>query len=269
MPLVYATETTDAELIDQAQRTAPHGYVLKPADPRHLGLVLRAALGATARGPGRSTGDGSRRRRTPSRMELGGPQGACSTHERRGHRRRRPGRFVAVNAAARALSDTYDPMNPEGWGGALRGLPGGRAHTVPAGGLPLTAAIRGRSTGDALVRLRARSATTEKEDLWLNASGYPLLDADGRCMGGAVVLRNVTAPAEQSQKARRLEAELHERVQVLDAIIRSMGDGVVVADAQMRFSVFNRVPSASFGVGATDRPPTNGRTCTACSTPTR
>ena len=25
------------------------------------------------------------------------------------------GRFVAVNAAARALSDTYDPLNPEGW----------------------------------------------------------------------------------------------------------------------------------------------------------
>ena len=74
-------------------------------------------------------------------------------------------------------------------------------------------------------------------------------------MGGAVVLRNVTAPAEQSQKARRLEAELHERVQVLDAIIRSMGDGVVVADAQMRFSVFNPSAERIIGVGATDRPP--------------
>ena len=74
-------------------------------------------------------------------------------------------------------------------------------------------------------------------------------------MGGAVVLRNVTANAEQSQKARRLEAELHERVQVLDAIIRSMGDGVVVADAQMRFSLFNPSAERIVGIGMTDRPP--------------
>ena len=48
MPLVYAVETADDALLDRAQRTNPHGYVLKPADPRQLGLTLRAALNVAA-----------------------------------------------------------------------------------------------------------------------------------------------------------------------------------------------------------------------------
>ena len=255
VPLVYATETTDAELLDRAQRSAPHGYVLKPPDPRHLGLALRAALGAAARNRNdRQEADPADAAPRPEwnsailRSLFDNMSDAVIVADVRG-------RFVAVNAAARALSDTYDPLNPERWAQHFEVYQADGRTVFPPEDLPLTAAIRGRPTGEALVRLRNRSATTGKDDLWLNASGYPLLDAAGRCMGGAVVLRNVTATTAQSQKARRLEAELHERVQVLDAIIRSMGDGVVVADAQMRFSVFNPSAERIIGLGATDRPP--------------
>ena len=254
VPLVYATETTDPELLDETQRTCPHGYVLKSTDPRQLSLAIRAALGAAAR-----------KRADP---RAGGPDVAPHPEWNSAVLRSLfdnmsdavivadvQGRFVAVNAAARALSDTYDPLNPEGWAQHFQVFRADGRTQFPPEDLPLTAAIRGRSTGEALVRLRPRSATTGKDDLWLNASGYPLLDAAGRCMGGAVVLRNVTATTKQSHKARELEAELHERVQVLDAIIRSMGDGVVVADAQMQFSVFNPSAERIVGVGATDRPP--------------
>ena len=255
VPLVYATETTDAELLDRAQRTAPHGYVLKPADPRHLGLALRAALGAAARNRvGRPETDPTDVAPHPEwnsavlRSLFDNMSDAVIVADVQG-------RFVAVNAAARALSDTYDASNPEAWSKHVEVYqPDGRARFPPES-LPLSAAISGRSTGNALLRLRPRHAATGTDDLWLSASGYPLLDAAGRCMGGAVVLRNVTANAEQSQKARRLEAELHERVQVLDAIIRSMGDGVVVADAQMRFSLFNPSAERIVGIGMTDRPP--------------
>ena len=255
VPLVYATDTTDAGLLDRAQRTDPHGYVLKSTDPRQLGLTIRAALAAPARG------QADRRRADPGPAEadpewnsavlrslFDNMSDAVIVADVRG-------RFLAVNAAARALSDTYDPSNPEGWAQHFAVYREDGRTLFPPEDLPLTAAIRGRSSGDVLVRLRARSATTEDDDRWLNASGYPLLDAAGRCMGGAVVLRDVTATKEQSRKARRLEAELHERVQVLDAIIRSMGDGVAVADAQMRFSVFNPSAERIIGIGITDRPP--------------
>ena len=82
-----------------------------------------------------------------------------------------------------------------------------------------------------------------------------MLDAQGRSLGGAVLLRDVTALREESAKAARAQAELHERVQVLDAIIRSMADGVVVADAQARFTLFNPSAERIIGRGKTDRPP--------------
>ena len=165
------------------------------------------------------------------------------------------GRFVAVNAAARRLSKTYDPSNPEGWAQHFEVYQADGRTPFAAEDLPLTAAIRGEATGDVLLRLRPRHADAGTEDLWLSASGYPLRDAGGRCMGGAVVLRDVTATSERSTRAKRLEAELHERVQVLDAIIRSMGDGVVVADAQARLTLFNPSAERILGIGLTERPP--------------
>lgn len=254
VPLVFATETTDAGLLDETQRTDPHGYVLKSTDPRQLGLAIRSALGAAARK--RADPEAVRDDVAPHpewnsavlRSLFDNMSDAVIVADVQG-------RFVAVNAAARALSDTYDPSNPEAWSRHFEVFqPDGRTPFPPQK-LPLSAAIRGRPTGDTLLRLRPRSATTEADDLWLNASGYPLLDAAGRCMGGAIVLRSVQAGPEQSQRTRRLEAELHERVQVLDAIIRSMGDGVVVADAQMRFSLFNPSAERIIGIGMTDLPP--------------
>ncbi len=255
VPLVYAMETTEPELLDQAQRTDPQGYVLRSTDPQQLDLVIRAALGATAR-------ERAARRRVD--RDGGAPHPEWNSAVLRSLFDNMSdavivadvrGRFVAVNAAARALSDTYDPSNPEGWSEHFEVYQADGQTPFPPERLPLSAAIRGRASDDALLRLRARGATTGDDDLWLSSSGYPLLDAAGQCMGGAIVLRNVTASAAQSHKARRLEAELHERVQVLDAIIRSMGDGVVVADARMRFSVFNPSAERIIGMGMTDRPP--------------
>ena len=164
------------------------------------------------------------------------------------------GRFVAVNAAARRISKTYDPSNPEGWSEHFDIYRAdGQTRAAPQD-LPLTTALRGQTAGETVIRLRPRHPEAGTEDIWLSASGYPLLDADGRCLGGAVVLRDIKAPPEQARRARKAEAELHERVQVLDAIIRSMGDGVVVADADMEFKLFNPSAERLLG-GVTERPP--------------
>ena len=49
VPLVYAMETADTALLDRAQRTNPHGCVLKSAAPLQLDLTLRTALNLAAR----------------------------------------------------------------------------------------------------------------------------------------------------------------------------------------------------------------------------
>ena len=249
VPLVYATETADAELLDRAQRTDPHGYVLKSTDSRQLDLAIRAALGASVRQRGAEYAaphpewNSAILRRLFDNMS-----DAVIVADVRG-------RFVAVNAAARALgdtSDTYDLSIPEDWAEHFEFYRADGRTPFPPEDLPLNAAIRGRHVADVLLRARPRHPAAGTDDLWLSASGYPLLNAAGRCLGGAVVLRSVATGSEQ--KTRRLEAELHERVQVLDGIIRSMSDGVVVADAQMRLKLFNPSAERIVGIGLTDRP---------------
>ena len=68
--------------------------------------------------------------------------------------------------------------------------------------------------------------------------GYVLWQADPRQLD--LTIR--AALGSHEARARSIGAELHERVQVLDAMIRSMGDGVVVTDAQLRITLAN--PSA-------------------------
>ena len=113
----------------------------------------------------------------------------------------------------------------------------------------------GEATQDVPLILRPRHPDVGAEDIWLSASGYPLRDAQGQSFGGAVLLRDVTALREQKEKAHRAEVKLRERVRVLDAIIRSMTEGVTVADLQGRFTLFNPSAERIVGIAMTDRPP--------------
>ena len=114
-------------------------------------------------------------------------------------------------------------------------------------------ALRGETTSEFVFVLRPREG--KKKEIRLAASGYPLRGDDGKPQGGAVLLRNATDAAEQSARAQRFEAELHERLQVLNAIIRSISEGVVVADAQERLTLFNPSAKRILGLGVTARPP--------------
>ena len=163
------------------------------------------------------------------------------------------GRFVAVNAAARRIGKTYDPSNPEGWSEHFDIYRADGQTRADPQDLPLATALRGQAAGETVIRLRPRHPEAGTEDIWLSASGYPLLDAGGRRLGGAVVLRDIKAPSEQARRARKAAAELHERVQVLDAIIRSMGDGVVRARDRVRYNVDIIRAQESFADGTAER----------------
>ena len=252
-PIVFATETTEGALLERAQRTHPHGYVLKSAGPRQLGLTLRAALGRAAR----ERGGGTTSRTEPDGDALWNSAILASLFDRMSDAvivADVRGRFVAVNAAARQISNTYDPARPESWSERFDVYRADGHTRARAEDLPLTRAIRGETTREIVIRLRPQRPEWGTEDVWLSAVGYPILDGAGEGLGGVVVLRHVTGSSEQWARVQKAEAELHERVQVLDAIIRSMGDGVVVADANTKFSLFNPSAERILGVGMTDRP---------------
>ena len=258
IPLVYATETADNALLDRAQRTNPHGYVLKSADVRQFGLTIRAALDVAAR---------VRTEQGRHEREMADLQASIAQTEQDNavfkalfdriseaviigdHQ----GRFVTVNPAARTLAGRVGP-DPGNWTEFYDAYQEDGRTPFALEDLPITRAIRGEMTQDVPVLLRSKRPD-EVRDAWLSVNGYPLLDPQGRSLGGAILVRNVTALREQSAKARRAEAELHERVQVLDAIIRSMGDGVVVANTAAQLTLFNPSAERILGLGATDLRP--------------
>ena len=134
VPLVYATETMDAESLDLAQRTDPHGCVLKSGDPRQLGLVLRAALRTTVRKPSdgqdANPGDAAPRPEWNSAILEGlfdnMSDAVIVADDARPVRGRERGRATAQRDVRPVESRAVVP--------ALRGLPGGRADAVPGGG---------------------------------------------------------------------------------------------------------------------------------------
>ena len=259
VPVIYATETTDAALLDRAQQTHPHGYVLKSGDPRQLGLAIHAALGMAARA--RVDRERHARQVDDLRAAAARSQARLAFFQRVFDNMDDPiividaqGRFEAINEASRRILATYRAPTVEQWFDHFVTYHADGRTQFAAQDLPLMRASRGETTRNVRLVLRSRLPAAEAVELWFDANGYPLLDTDGRCIGGAVVLRDVTTGVQQEARARRMEAELHQRVQVLDAIIRSMGDGVVVADAEAKFTLFNPSAERILGIGMTDRP---------------
>ena len=242
-PIVYMTESTDAALLDRAQQAHPRGFVLKSAGAEQLDLTIRTALNGAARVVGHDKGD-----RELLLMTLFDSMTDAMVIADAG------GRIVAVNPGRERSSTRRSARIPTT--GPRTTTPSWRTGTpIAPEDRPIARALRGETTAETVGVLRPRQPEAETAEVRLAASGYPLVDADGRRVGGAVLLRSATDAAVEAARAKRFESELHERVQVLDAIIHSMGDGVVVADAEMRFTLSNLSAERIAGIGVTDRPP--------------
>ncbi len=94
-----------------------------------------------------------------------------------------------------------------------------------------------------LARLRARVTTLEQ---LLDVHEQTVLHQSARLEGTLAELRN--RAAEQSQT----EVALRDQTQVLQLILDSIADGVVVADEQGKFMLFNPAARQVLGIGALD-----------------
>ena len=92
-------------------------------------------------------------------------------------------------------------------------------------------------------------------------SSHPLRDAD--VVRGAVVTfidiserrRSERLLTQQREELAESHAALREQTQILRGILDNIGEGVVVADTQGKFVVFNPAAEQLIGLGATDAPP--------------
>lgn len=108
-----------------------------------------------------------------------------------------------------------------------------------------------------------RSKTGEYR--WFLSRALPIFDADGKVMHWFGTNTDVTEQRELEKALRESRDELEQKVtvrttelsrtnEILRSILSNMGDGVVVADKDGKFLVFNPAAERMFGKGATAMP---------------
>jgi PAS domain S-box-containing protein len=113
----------------------------------------------------------------------------------------------------------------------------------------VNAYLEGRSPSYELEhRLRHKNGTYR----WILARGAALRDPEGRPHRMSGSHTDVTDRKAAEEELRRAKEAAEESHRVLDSILKSMADGVVVADETGKFIHFNAVAERILGLGAVD-----------------
>ena len=238
VPVVYLTEAVEGNLIDRAQATNPYGYVLKPFDARQLDLNIRTALCLHEK---ESRHLESRVRLEESIEELKchaelmetvfnsmgegvvavGEDGTILFHNSSGPRI--GGRHHLVKDIAK-WPEEYGVFEPDG-------------ETVLSEDLnPLLLALRGQSTEETEFLIRNHQ---KPEGVQVSVNARPLRDRAGSPMGGVAVIRDITKLKHAEAELERTIVQLQEQAQLLETILNSISDGIIVADTDGGFLYVN------------------------------
>ncbi|MGA2813747.1 MAG: PAS domain S-box protein, partial [Candidatus Acidiferrum sp.] len=166
------------------------------------------------------------------------------------------GRFLIFNDAALDLMGRGPADLPtEQWTSHYKVfLPDG-ITPYPPDRLPLVRAIRGESVQ---VELIVQSSEARSIDL----TARPLRDAGGNLCGGVAVLRDVTERkrseeelVRQAQELLRSRQALEAQTLMLQSVLDSMVEGLVAADENGKFILWNPAAEKIIGLSAANVPP--------------
>ena len=163
------------------------------------------------------------------------------------------GRVVLNNASAeRIMGVGAIPVPPDQWTERYGiYLPDGETRP-PVHEIPLVRAIHGETTDEAEYFVRNEKQT---KGIYISASARPLKGAGDKIIGAVGIIREITkrklAEAELENTVRKLRFQ----TQLSEVIFNSMNDGLIVADSEGKFTVFNKSAENIVGIGMIDRPP--------------
>ena len=119
--------------------------------------------------------------------------------------------------------------------------------------LPLVRAMQGLAADEEEYILRNES---KPEGVHVKAVAHPLLgDGNDRVVGAVGTFRDVTTEKKVEAELQEALREARKNEDVLQTVIASMADGVVVADVEGNFMLFNAAAENIVGVGMVDAPP--------------
>lgn len=105
-----------------------------------------------------------------------------------------------------------------------------------------------QSKGQALQQYETVRLRKDGTHVEVSITISPLRDLDGRLIGVSRIARDIT-------QKRLAERNLRQQKSILQSILDNMGDGVVVADAQGRFILFNPAAERILALGQTETLP--------------
>ena len=110
--------------------------------------------------------------------------------------------------------------------------------------LPLARAVKGEATNNIEMRIDNEQLSQE---VYVSINGRPLLDENGVSRGGVAVAHNITALKQAQIQLEQTVAELENQTQLMEVVFNNMSDGVVVADDQGRYVMFNQTAQQMTG----------------------
>ena len=117
---------------------------------------------------------------------------------------------------------------------------------VPTGELPLVRAMRGEATGEVELFIRNEK---RPDGAYIRARGRPLLDSDHNVVAGVAIFSDITKYKQTEAELERTIHDLQTQAQLVDTVFESISDGVVVANAEGQFTIFNSSTERIVGMG--------------------
>ncbi len=162
------------------------------------------------------------------------------------------GRILLSNGRTRQIvGKEVTDSSPDDWTSRYGVFFPDRKTSIPPHQIPLTRAIRGEVVEEMELFLRNEEIP---DGAYVTASACPLW-TDGTRQVGVVVFRDVTKSKMAEIKLERTINDLSRQTQLMETVFDSISDGVVVADAKGRFTLFNPGAERIVGVGGLDIPP--------------
>ena len=123
---------------------------------------------------------------------------------------------------------------------------------VPVAQLMATQLAEGKEIRDLELFVRNKDRT---EGIHLMASALPLFDENQEIVASVCIVRDITKDKIAATQLEQTMRQLQNQVQLTDTIFNSMGDGVIAADTNGAFTIFNPSAQRILGTGPVDTTP--------------
>ena len=120
-----------------------------------------------------------------------------------------------------------------------------RETHFPTAELPIVRAMRGEATEDIELFIRNDK---RPEGVYVRARGRPLLE-DGEVTAGVAIFSDITKYKRTEAELERTIRDLRTQAQLVDTVFESISDGVVVANPEGEFTIFNSSAEQIVGMG--------------------